>query len=339
MSLLNNFAVDFGMENTAPVRGLLSNGVAGRRSDLNGNGADDIAFYNNDTGAIGFFSMPSETWTHIGTVGANWLPVRSVTFDYDNDDSMDILWWNVSSGVYGRFDMLNGQNSGWESLGAVGGGLTADGPLFDTWFPIGPTDFDGDGIQDSVFAYVPDFEDDVIGTIKIGRFRKDAQGNETWEGVVSFSEEWFFSGFAQLNDDSIEDMLLVNENTGVIGQFSMGSGGPQWGKIAQMGSDYTSEYFGDFNGDGYDDILAFDHDTGAIGYYDMDGGSASWVGLGSYGTAWEVISTGDYNGDGRDDILFQNYDTNRIGYWEMDGPNKSWEAVGAVGADWELAFL
>jgi len=150
------------------------------------------------------------------------------------------------------------------------------------WIPLGWEDFDGDGIDDEIFGFLPDLNDNQLDQIKIGQFRRDANGNRSWEGVVSFREDYDVPDLGDFNGDGIKDMLIVHDTNGVVGQYRMGPSGPSWVKIATMGAGYQADYTGDFNGDGTDDILAYSYDTNGIGFYDMAGGSASWVGLGTW---------------------------------------------------------
>jgi len=345
---LNKFVLEtefqFGVDSTfdaaetrAPVRAMAAGNPLDNRGDVDGDGYNDILmnkvidfsdFLGGGTPpthyAIGYFDMPSASWNHIGSVAFGWIVTG--TGDFDNDGSHDLILYNFISGATGRFDMENGSNAGWEGLGSS------------SWVPLTHADMNGDGITDEPYALAADFDDNEIGVSKIGYFQKDAQGGKTWKGLVTYSEEWINPTLADFNADGIWDMMMVNEQTGVIGQFRLGGGNAVWSKITTMGSGYESLESGDLNGDGYHDIIAYNTDTNRIGYYDMAGGTPSWVGLGSYGSGWEVEMVTDYTNDGRADIIWTNSNTGAIGMWEVDGASKSWSSVAFAGADWELTI-
>lgn len=318
-----------------PVRAMSSTATLDTRIDLDGDGYNDILMskgfvFNGGepqtSFPIGFFDMPSGTWKSIGSVGFGWS--ISGTGDFDNDGSEDLILYNFISGAYGRFDMENGSNAGWESFGTT------------SWLPLTHADMNGDGIKDEPFALIPGFGGGGgdTGTVRVGYFQKDAQGGKTWKGLVTYSDEWTNPTLGDFNADGIWDMLMVQEDTGVIGQYRLGGGNAVWSKITTMGAGYETYESGDLNDDGYHDILAYNQSTNRIGYYDMAGGTPSWVGLGSYGDGWEVATVTDYTNDGRADILWYNYDTGGLGMWEVNGGSKSWTSIATAGADWDFTI-
>lgn len=307
------------------LRAAAAQGTPADRYDIDGDGYDELLAINESTGAVGYFDMPSGQWNHIATVGPDWI-VSAIGYTGDINASADIVWFNPGSGVYGRFKMDNGENTGWERLGQTVG----------TWTPVGLGEFNGDGIKDELFvSFAPD-QQDLANIFKIGAFMMDAQGNKDWRGLVSFSSDWVLAGIGDLNNDGIDDFVVENYETGFVGQFRVSATGTTWSKVAKMGDGYETGGLGDFDGDGYEDVLVYRTDTGAIGYYDMDDGTSSWQGLGSYGVAWDIQAVGDFTGDGKDDIVFGNLDTGQLGMWEMDGADKTWSVIGTAGEDWEL---
>ena len=315
----------------APVRAMPSSDPLGDRYDFDGDGTNELLasntfnfFNNNGKASIGMFDLPSGAWKGIVTVDFGWIV--SGTADFDGDGSMDLIMYKLDSGAYGRFDLENGVNQGWEGLGTS------------SWVPLTHADLNGDGILDEPFRLGDDFISggSSSGTVKIGYFQKDAQGGKAWKGLVSYADNWYNPTLADFNADGIWDMMMVNENSGVIGQFRLGGGNAAWSKITTMGAGYETYSSGDINNDGYHDIVAYNPTNNRIGYYDMAGGTPSWVGLGTYGQGWEVEDFVDLNNDGRADVLWQNIDTGRVGMWEVDGASKSWTSLALLGEGWGL---
>ena len=293
-----------------------ASGVPGDASDFDGNGYDDILFFNDANNAVGRFEMPSGDWSSLGTAGANW-EVRGLGL-FDNDDtSLDILWYNTATRAVGRFDMENGGFAGWGGLGKAGVG----------WEVGTAGDFNGDGVDDILWI------NESAG--KVGQFRVSGAGNVEWRGVGSVGSGWEFFDAADLNDDGIDDLLWVNAASGAIGQFRMSASGKSWVPVANLGSGFAAVDTGDFDGDGYEDVLVANTASRSFGFFDMDGGTASWVGLGGYGAGWTIVGTGDFDGSGTDDILWR-HDDGRVGQHQMDGATRIWDDIGFAGSAWDV---
>ena len=87
--------------------------------DYNGDGTDDILWFNAATGTVGQYEMNDgvATWRGIGTAGANWEAVDSG--DYNGDGTDDILWFNSATGTVGQYEMDDGVAT-WRGIGTGG---------------------------------------------------------------------------------------------------------------------------------------------------------------------------------------------------------------------------
>jgi len=287
--------------------------------DFDGNGSDDILFFNASTRTVGQFQMPSATWSGIGTAGTGW-EARGVGLFDDDDTSADILWFNTNTRAVGRFDMVGGVRESWKGIGQAGTGWEVKGAA---------GDFNNDGVDDILW-----FNDSTNST---GQFRMDGSGAASWVGIGSTGLAWEIAGIGDFNGDGYDDVLWYNDSTGALGQFRMSDTGRAWVGVTGLGSGFEVAGTGDFNGDGIDDILVFNASTRALGQFDMDAGTPDWISLGTAGSGWSIEGTGDFNADGRDDILWRNSD-GRIGQYQMDGAEFTWDAIGTAGSAWDVVL-
>jgi hypothetical protein len=96
-----------------------ANWVIAETGDFNGDGADDILWFNTVSDSVGQFEMNngSPTWKTIGTSGANWQVAG--TGDFNGDGTDDILWFNTVTNSVGQFEMNNGSAT-WQPIGTAG---------------------------------------------------------------------------------------------------------------------------------------------------------------------------------------------------------------------------
>lgn len=286
-----------------------------QKSDVDGNGIEDVIFFNEATRTIGQYSMPEGIWSSIGFAGEGWEAIGKG--DFDADGSGDILWLNAAIQKLGRFDMESGQST-WKGIGGFSG----------PWDVSGTGDFDGDG------------DDDVLWTNTItnsaGQFRME-DGAPTWLNLGPTGVNWSVVGVGDFNKDDVEDVLWQNSETGVLGQFRMAHNDKAWLTVATIGIGWDVAGIGDTNADGFDDILVFNEGTRKLGLIDMYEGTASWSGIvGTAGDNWDVVDIADLNGDFRDDIVWRNSETNEMGQFRMGGLNPEWLELPQAGADWVL---
>lgn len=285
-----------------------------RRSDFNGDGTEDILFFNPTTRAVGQFVMPDGDWSSLGVAGIGWEAVA--TGDLDGDQSGDVIWFNAITKSVGRFDMEAGQAS-WDGIGKAGG----------SWEISGTGDFDGDGDADILWTNAD--------TNSAGQYEMD-MGAATWRNLGATGNNWSVVGTGDFNDDGTDDILWFNDANGTLGQFRMSESGKAWSKITTMSLDWSVVATGDFNGDGSEDILVFNETARKLGQFDMADGTPRWLGMGTAGTHWQVRGSGDYDGDGRDDVLWLNSQSNLVGKYIMNGSAYEWAPVAVAGDDWEL---
>jgi len=298
--------------------------TTGGGSDFDGDGRDDILFFNASTNGVGQFEMPDAAWRGVGAAGQGWEAVALGRFD-SNDFSTDILWFNASTGGIGRFDMENGANTGWSGIGRAGSG----------WEVVGAGDFNGDGIDDLLWYNA--------ATRAVGQLRLTDSG-KTWVGLGTAGQGWEIAGTGDFNADGIDDILWVNANSGTIGQYRMTADTKTWGTIASMGTGYEIVGTGDFfGGNDAEDVLVFNATTGRAGFFDLfeanDISNVEWVSLGNSGNGWAIAGTGDFDGSGTDDILWR-HDDGRLGQYVFPGGANphSWQSVGSAGSDWDVVL-
>lgn len=298
-----------------------------RRSDVNGDGYDDIVFFNASTNAIGVIEMQGKSWSSPVKTGTGWEAAGIGRFDSD-DRSSDLLWFNASTRTVGRFDFDGSNAPLWSGIGQAGTG----------WNIAGVGDFNGDSVDDILWQNA--------ASGNIGQFRMSDSGTASWAGVGYVGFGWDIAGTGDFNGDGTDDILWVNASTGALGQMRMSASGATWQGITTLGAGYEVVGIGDFwntNLDGTgaegDDILVFNEDTQALGHFNLftigNENRVEWTNMGRAGDGWQVEGTGDFNADGTDDILWRS-DDNQLGQYEMQGNSFSWSTLGTAGSDWDI---
>ena len=282
-------------------------------SDFNGDGRDDILWWNRDSGLVsdwlgtanGGFTVNDANALH--SVANDWRAVG--TGDFNGDGRDDILW---------RSDM--GALSNWLGT-ATGGFVNNDANAFaqaDTsWTVIGTADLNGDGRDDILWQNDNGFLSNWLGTASGGFVVNDANA------LTQYAPSVHIAGTGDFNGDGRDDLLyrLDSGLVGIIrgtpnGHFDEGF---DWDTLyRQAQANWQIVGTGDFNGDGRDDIL-WRSDTGQVSNW-LSSAQETFIvndanALIQVPTNWRVVATGDYNGDGRDDILWRNSDTGALSNW------------------------
>jgi len=281
----------------------------GYNSDFDGDGFDEVLFFNPTNSTVGQYEMPLGIWDVIGTAGANWEVAGTGWFDYDFNT--DILWFNTVTRNVGRFDMEGGRSLGWQGMGKAGVG----------WEVIGTGEFDGDQLHDILWFNAT--------TRKLGAFEVNLDAGPTWHGLGAVGAGWevFATGNVTVGGD---DVLFYNESTGGMGVLDV--------SFQRVGTGYKPIDAADFSNDNDEEVLVYNEDTRALGYYDLtfNGNlTSSWVNLGTHGAGWTFQGAADVDGSGTDDIIWR-HDDGRVGAWLMDGANRDWEELGFASSAWEI---
>jgi hypothetical protein len=325
---------------TATATGTILNDDRRKRSDLNGDGKDDILWRKVgagvDKGAMFLWLMDQ-----LGLIGSRYLdPISEdwqVAFlgDLNGDGKTDVVWRNIGTGPdAGKLYvwMMDGPN-------VIGGtGYTAAQADLD-WRVEAVGDLNGDGTDDILWRKIGPGVDKGAMFLWL----MDGVNLVGARYLDPISEDWQVIFVGDLNGDGMTDIVWRN----------LGSG-PDAGKLyiwmmdgpnliggtgytaAQADLDWRVEAVGDLNGDGKDDILwrkiGPGVDKGAMFLWLMnDTGLIGARYLDPISEDWQVVFVGDLNGDGKTDVVWRNFggglDAGKLYVWIMDGPN----VVGGTG--------
>ena len=126
---------------------------------------------------------------------------------------------------------------------------------------------------------------------------------------LSLDPGWDAVGAGDFDGDGKDDVLRINADGYVAGEFSNGNGTFSSQSLNFLNDGWSILGIGDFNGNDTADVLvanptAASATTGLIGYWE---GGTTWTLIDGYSSNdWWVAGTGDFNGDGKCDILWQN---------------------------------
>jgi len=264
--------------------------------DFNGDGRNDIVFYNGygstwvgiSDGSRFIYTIWSQT--NLGDVGS-----RIRVGDFNGDGMSDVYFYASDNNQW--VGISNGSSFIWNLWAIQGFG--------DVGSKIQVGDFNGDGISDLYFY---------------------SSDNNSWVGLSTGStftwQIWSQTGFGDVS----ERIRIGDFNgDGISDVYFYASGNNQWVGISNGSSFIWSIWsqavfgdvsarirVGDFNGDDKNDIV----------FYNEDGNT--WVGIStgsafnysvwsqdSFGTKpYEIFNVGDFNGDGKSDIYFYYEDGN-----------------------------
>jgi hypothetical protein len=299
--------------------------AVGHSGDFNGDGRDDIFWYNEFTANVsdwlglangGFVDNAANAYAKLYSSG--WHIAGSGDFNGDGRDDI-LLHADSIIGTGEVFDQVNvwlGQANG-GFLDKQATSLTSVPP---SWHIAGVGDFNGDGRDDILWRNDDGRLSDWLGTTSGGFFDNAANALE----MVPTS--WHVAGVGDFNGDGRDDILWRN-NEGRMTDWLGASNGGFVDNAANASTDvpmtWQAAAVGDFNGDGRDDIL-WRNDNGNLsdwlgqangGFFDNAANAFTFVPI-----SWHVEGVGDYNGDGRDDILWRN-DNGNMSDWlgQSDG--------------------
>jgi hypothetical protein len=254
--------------------------------DFNGDGASDIAWFDN-SGNLAFWAMRGATVISSGVTGgvpATWSIVGQR--DFDGDGMADLLWRDTS-----------GNTAMWFMNGTAVGSSASVGNIPPTWSVVGTGDFDGDGKGDLLW-------EDTSGNLAVWLMNGGAILQSA--GIGSLPPlVWTVAGIGDFDGDGKADILWRDGSGNTAIWFMNGTQIGSAGLVGNIPTSWSVVGTGDFDGNGKSDIIWRDN-TGNTAIWLMNG--AAVVTAGAFGivpTTWSVAQAGDYNGDGKSDLLWR----------------------------------
>ena len=223
-------------------------------------------------------------------------PVGSVSNDYNNDGTSDILMTKPSTAENFIFPFTNGES-----------GAYAKGGLYPNvaWTVQTTEDFDADGDTDVIERGPTEWHIfNMEGGVSIGSAK-----------ISLYGGTWGFDSTADLNGDGTPDIILKDSatsayrgflvaNRAVTGSNTLGLFSAPWAVVATA----------DFDGDGDDDILQRNATTKAWRVFTVQNGVVTGNGnMAMYGGTWEFVSAADFDGDNDADVVLRDSAT---GAWK-----------------------
>jgi hypothetical protein len=234
--------------------------------------------------------------------------------DFNGDGYQDVIWQNDSThqvtvhyfdgaeGVtYTGFNWLNstGEPSGWVLVGAA--------------------DFDGNGVPDLVWEYMP------TGQVTVNYYGGSGGAtNLGWNWLNSAGHPgWTVVAVADMDGDGAPDLIWENNTTNqVTVNYYGGTGGATltgWNWLNSSGepAGWHVVAAADFDGNGTPDLVWQNTATRqvTVNYYGGAGGAKyqGWNWLNESGDpGWTVVGANDFNGDGVPDLVWQNNTTAQV---------------------------
>jgi hypothetical protein len=252
--------------------------------------------------------------------------------DYNGDGYQDVIWQNNSTHQVSvhYFDGTEGVTFlDWSWLNSAG---EPNG-----WVLVGAADFDGNGVPDLVWEYMP------TGQVTVQYY--GGPGGATFLGWNWLNETgnpgWTVVAVADMNGDGVPDLIWEKNATNqVTVNYYGGAGGATmtgWNWLNSGGepAGWHVVAAADFDGNGTPDLVWQYTPTRqvTVHYYGGAGGATyqGWNWLNSVGDpGWTVVGANDFNGDGVPDLVWQNDMTAQVTVNYYGGP----QGASLIGWNW-----
>lgn len=284
----------------------------GTTADFNGDGAPDLLWRNQLSGANSIWAMngPTRSAVHnLNTVpDGNWRIVG--VHDIDNDQTADIFWRHAESGQIIIWRMAAAARWGLAGLNTVG---DLD------WQIVGFNDFNGDNRLDILWRHAQS------GTNIIWYLQGPVRSGLSALNTVS-DTGWQIAGLHDFDDAGSADIIWRHAQTGDNVIWFM----DDQNRLSVMGTLRVSDPrwllvgAGDVDGDQRADLFWRNTDTGANVLWLMNGAEIGLqVNLNAVSEQdWQIASIADYDGDGKADLLWRNSITGAGAIWHLDGTGR-----------------
>ncbi|MFM1822717.1 MAG: hypothetical protein RI967_983 [Planctomycetota bacterium] len=281
--------------------------------DLDGDGRDDIVWWNNQSKTQSYWLMDGATRLSSG-VFPDALPDNSdlVAFaDLDGDGRGDLIYLNRSTReLFGRL---------MEGIDLVEEGTIGSGALPAGWSVIATPDLNGDGKADILIRNGANGA--LNGWIMDGLVR-------TGGGAIQSSADLRFQGAGDLDGDGDDDLVWRTEDGEVRGWLMAGLAVSEDAALTDAANlpvdNWTCRGLGDLDGDGKDDIVWRRTSDGATFGWFMDGLTRTGGGSinSTLGTDFRVDAILDCDGDMKADLVWRRLSDGGVFVWLMDGLEK-----------------
>ncbi|MGA2739156.1 MAG: SBBP repeat-containing protein [Bryobacteraceae bacterium] len=254
-------------------------------------------------------------------VNGAWQPAADYTYkcklglgDFNGDGYQDVIWQNNSTHqvTVQYYDGAQGVTDiGWNWLNSSGAPTG--------WVMVGAADFDGNGVPDLVWEYMPtgqvtvQYYGGVGGATNIG-----------WNWLYeSGAVGWTVVAVADMNGDGVPDLIWQSNTTNQVSVHYYGGAegavdqGWNWLNSAGAPVGWRVVAAADFDENGTPDLIWEYMPTGqvTVQYYGGPGGATNigWNWLNNAGVpGWTVAGANDFNGDGVPDLVWQDNATAQV---------------------------
>ena len=234
--------------------------------------------------------------------------------NFNGNGYQDLVWMNNSTRqvtVHYYDGMPDINDIGWAWLNEAG---EPSG-----WVLVGAADFDGNGVPDLVWEYMP------TGQVTVNYY--GGPGGATYLGWNWLNETgvpgWTVVAVADMNNDGVPDLIWQNNATNqVTVNYYGGPGGAtyqgwNWLNVGGEPAGWRVVAAADFDGNGTPDLVWQYAPTRqvSVNYYGGAGGATyqGWNWLNEAGVpGWTVVGASDFNGDGVPDLVWQNDATAQV---------------------------
>jgi hypothetical protein len=271
--------------------------------DLNGDGFNDLAVTNWNSGGIGTISV--YTGTGNGGFGTEKIystglgPQSLVIADVNADNKLDIVV----------------ANSGSKSISVLtntGSGILSDAVNFPTGIPnagpvsIATADFNLDGFTDICVANYS-----VTGTITV--FSNNGFGDFSNKTIYNVGSIPFCITTGDVNNDGKIDIVVANSASNNVGVLTNTGNGFSSQKTYATGSNPSGVSLGDLNNDGFLDMAVINNFSNTVGVYlNTNTGTFTNQVIHSIGSYPASVAISDINGDGFNDLAVVNRGSNNL---------------------------
>jgi hypothetical protein len=291
------------------------------RSDLNGDGTDDLVWRNTNNGMVAIWLMNGTTILLsdvLGNIPNEWK-IQGVG-DLDGDGKADVIWKHSTLNIVAVW-VMNGL-----TISSVGfpGGVSSE------WKIEQVGDVDGDGKADILWRNTSS------GVVAIWLMNGPVISAAAFPGGVP--AEWEIAGMGDVNGDRKADVIWRHSTSGITAIWLMnGLAISSVGFLDNPSLQWTITEVSDVDGDGRSDII-WRNASGEVAIWLMNGTMISSAGFpGSLPLEWQIAQAGDVDGDGKGDIIWHNRLTGEVLVWIMNGLTiATTGSPGSFPTDWEI---